>query len=226
MLPKKARFFVNDTVYKELSGSDFYQISDASTNNWIFLKADKDCSVIRCGKNLMFPIGEMPKIFNKDTEKGHHILRCYSVELYRKILQYPRTYSMRITENSIENNGYFQFQENTKEYMTGLLRIRKSNNGTVKAYISDTVSTYPSSGYYGSYYFANMFNIGTASIKADQYMCALGDDDVYEPYTAQVKTLSAGETIAVSALDGINTLFCSNGTLTVRYVQKKAEGNL
>lgn len=224
MLREKARFFVNDTVYHELSGLDFYQFSDADTNYWIFLKATKDCTVIRCGKNLMYPVGETPHVYNKDSVKNTQIMRTFSADFYKKILQYPRTYSMRVSENNIQNSGYFQFQETTKEYATGLVRIGKNSSGTVKTYIENTTSTFTNS-YYGSYYFAHGSVSDGESMKLDQYMCALGNDDVYEPYTAEVKTLSAGETVAVSALSGINTLFCSDGTLTVQYVQKKTEGN-
>ena len=215
----KAPFFAESQDYVTLEGASLYQFSDADTAKWIYITATEACTVIRCGKNLMYPIGNMPLVVSTSSAQGTNIMRAANKKIAQEILKRPRTYSFRVSENTISGTGYFQFQENTKEYATGLIRIRK-DAAAGKIYITDTTSTV-TTNYYGSYYFARKTVSDGESIKIDQYMCAIGNDDKFEPYNGETLTLAANDTVAISALDGINTIIGSAGALTVQYTKKK-----
>lgn len=225
MLREKARFFTTDTVYKTLSGSDVYQFSNADTGYWIFITATEACTVLRCGKNLMYPVSNASQTITKETTIPAMIMRPYSANIYRKILKQPRTYSFKVSQNSITKD-FLLFQENTMEYSTGLLRVNPNQLGVRSVYISDTASTYTNSYMTGSFYLSKNTTANGDSAVISDFMCAFGNDSDYEPYCGKTLSLKAGETVAVSALDGINTIIGSTGALTVQYVEKKTtEGN-
>lgn len=225
MLRGKARFFANDTVYKTLSGSDVYQFSDADSDHWIFITATEACTVVRCGKNLAYPVTSFPQTITKSTKTPLMVMRTSNAAIYRPILKHPRTYSFKVSQNNITEN-YMQFQEVTNEYKTGLLHVFSGQTGTKSVYITDISSTYTNSYMNGIFYMSYNNTAADDTVTITDYMCAFGNDSDYEPYCGEALSLKDGETVAVSALDGINTIIGSTGALTVQYVEKKTtEGN-
>lgn len=167
----------------------------------------------------MYPVSNKPLVLNASSVVGTGIMRTANKGINQEILKHPRTYSFRVSENSISGTGGFMFQENTKEYKTGITWINKGAT-TGKTYITDTTSTV-STYNNNAYYYARRTTTGESdSITIDQYMCALGNDAEYEPYNGNTYTVTAGQTIEIDALDGVNTLICSAGTMTVSYAPK------
>ena len=218
----KAPFFAESQDYVALEGASLYQFSNADIAKWIYITAKEACTVIRCGKNLMYPASNASQTITKETKIPAMIMRPYSANIYRKILKQPRTYSFKVSQNSITKD-FLLFQEFTMEYSTGLLRVYPNQLGVRSVYITNTSASYTYSYMSGSFYLSKNTTANGDSAEITDFMCALGNDSDYEPYCGETLSLKDRETVAVSALDGINTIIGSAGALTVQYTKRKED---
>ena len=207
------RWFFSAKPKTVLTGKKLYQFSGAKGQ--IFVTAKETCSVVRCGKNLMRPVGDMPVTITSTTKFPLFILRTEYMAHYKEILKHPRTYSFSISKNTT-TKGYLDCQEYTNEYATGYMRIVAGKTGNFEIFITNTTATYTQSVLPGCYYFANKTISEGEEVEVSNFMCALGNDNSFEPYTGINRELAAGETVSVPALDGINTIIGSS-ELTVQY---------
>lgn len=216
--------------------TNFLQFDNAKSGGKIKITADSDCNITRCGKNLSkdysgldwksnngtnYPISIT--LVDDDAGGFARIIRTGS-ETYAEISIY-RGYNfvgceafanrLLVCSNYVKSNFYIQLKPTAGQ---GDMSSTSTWQQILTEKASPVMYDYLASiGHEAPSVLDLELDLKNNQLESGSMMTA------YEPYNGMTQALSAGETIYVDALEGVNTVWCDAGTLQIAYGTNGAE---